>query len=189
MLEILTCLSHLLWLKVIDIGYNLNFFNLFLFFAFFLVFKYSCLHLPATTFPPPTHPHLLPSILTPSLAGPGFPGVRDHRRASGAYQTIPRFHHTRLWLHNLLKPSFILNLQWSELFSLNKWDWVFLFSNFSWFWVFEICALKLHWLEVLIEYSRLLKIIYIDLVPWGRREKVLQWTCLPMPPNASLSQI
>ena len=32
---------------------------------FLLLFRYSCLHFPATTFPCPAHPHLPPSILPP----------------------------------------------------------------------------------------------------------------------------
>ena len=37
----------------------------FLLFLFLLLFKYSCLHFPATTFPCPIQPHLPPSILSP----------------------------------------------------------------------------------------------------------------------------
>ena len=39
--------------------------RLYIFFKFFLSFKYSCLHFPTTTLPCPTRPHLPPSILFP----------------------------------------------------------------------------------------------------------------------------
>ena len=39
--------------------------GLMIFFLILLLFKYSCLHFPATTFPYLTHPHLPPSILPP----------------------------------------------------------------------------------------------------------------------------
>ena len=36
-----------------------------LLFIFLLLFKYSCVHFPATTFLHPMHPHLTPSLLSP----------------------------------------------------------------------------------------------------------------------------
>ena len=59
----LAILPYLLFLPILFLYLTLPLF----FLSFLLLFKYSCLHFPATTHPCSTHPHLPPSIL-PSFA-------------------------------------------------------------------------------------------------------------------------
>ena len=92
-------------------GQSHSFFSLFL-----LLFKYSCLHFPATTFSCPTHPHLPPSTLLPF-------GFVHGSFIHVPWQPFPFFHPlsptpTPLWLMSVCSLFQCLWLYFAWLFVL-----------------------------------------------------------------------